>query len=124
MSNDWYIEVGRQRMAEIAAGRAQAQADLELAKRDNDQYSAAAALQNIADIDQAQANLTRLYDQYIASQTPPPPATDQEILAKPLQSMTHDEWFRFLSKNTKHGLDANSYREGMAEVQRRRARGE
>jgi hypothetical protein len=55
--SDWYVDIGRQRLAELNAGRAQAQADLELAKSTGDTDAASTALQNIADIDAAQANL-------------------------------------------------------------------
>jgi hypothetical protein len=60
MADDWYVEIGRQRLAELNAGRAQALADLELAKSNGDTDAASAALQNIADIDAATGNLGRL----------------------------------------------------------------
>src|SRR6266581_5502663 len=102
-NNDWYINVGRQRMAEISAGRAQALANLEIAKRDNDEYGAAEAIQNIADIDQAQANLGRLYDQYARSQTPPPPPTKEERLARPWDKMTWEDAYA-IAAESKHGV--------------------
>jgi hypothetical protein len=123
MADDWYVKVGRQRMAEISAGRAQAQADLELAKRDGDEYAAGAAIQNLADMDQLQNNLARLYDQYIASQQPPPEPSREERLAKPLNRMNYGDVYEML-KHSKYGVDHDAFREGIAEVARRRARGE
>jgi hypothetical protein len=123
MAEDWYVEIGRHRLAELNAGRAQAQADLELAKSTGDTDAASAALQNIADIDQAQANLGRLYDPYVRSQQAPPPPSDQERAAKPLHRMDYSDVYQML-KHSKYGVDDNAFREGIAEVGRRRARGE
>jgi hypothetical protein len=73
MADDWLIEQGRDRMAEISAARAQAVADLERAKASYDTDSARSAIQTIADLDRQRADLTALYDQYVRSQNPPAP---------------------------------------------------
>jgi hypothetical protein len=124
MADDWYLTIGQQRLSELTAGRAQALADLELAKRDGDYDAASTALQNIADIDQAQANLGRLYDQYVRSQQPPPEPSKEEIMAKPPERMTYADMYRILKADAKHGIDDNAYLAGIQEAQRRRARGE
>jgi hypothetical protein len=123
MANDWYIEVGHQRLAELRAGRAQAQADLEIAKRDDDRAAASEALQNIADIDAAEANIGRLYNQYIQSQQPPPPPTLEERRAKPWEKMDYSDVWE-MSKSKYGPPDEASFRAGIQEAQRRRARGE
>jgi hypothetical protein len=52
-----------------------------------------------------------------------PPLSDEERAAKPLNRMNYQDVYAML-KHSKYGVDDNAFREGIAEVQRRRARGE
>jgi hypothetical protein len=123
--NDWYIEQGRARMQQISAARASAVADLEIAKSHYDDDSATIAIQTIADLDAQRANLSNLYDAYVRSAYPPAPPepSPEERAAKPLSRMDYSDVYQML-KGSKYGVDDNAFRAGIAEVQRRRARGE
>jgi hypothetical protein len=122
--SDWYLERGEQRLAALRAGRAQALADLEAAKRDADADAADNAIAYLADINQQEANTIALYNQYAQSQMPPPEPDEATLQAMPVQNMTHNQWFQYLNKHSKYGVDVDAYRRGMAEVAARRARGE
>jgi hypothetical protein len=125
MADDWYIEVGKQRLADINAQRSQAVADLEAAKVRYDSDTAADAIQRIADCDAQRANMMGLYNQYWHSQNPPQPPepSREERMAKPLERMDYNDVYEML-KHSKYGVDDDAFRAGIAEVQRRRARGE
>jgi hypothetical protein len=83
------------------------------------------AIQSIADLDRQRADLMALYNQYWQSQHPPAPPepSPEERAAKPLSHMNYGDVYEML-KNSKYGVDDNAFRAGIAEVQRRRARGE
>ena len=82
-TDDFYTFSARQRLQQINAGRAQALADLEVAKAQADYDFAGAAVQQIADLEAEASNVVNLHDQYVASQTPPeqPEATAEERFA-------------------------------------------
>ena len=128
-SDDFYTYSARQRLQQINAGRAQALADLEVAKAQADYNSAGAAVQQIADLEAQRQSLVNLHDQYIRSQQPPeqPEVTAEERFARPLERMTWEDGLD-VSRNSQYGkdLDANdpNVQAGFREVMRRRARGE
>ena len=128
-SDDFYTYSARQRLQQINAGRAQALADLEVAKAQADYDSAGAAVQQIADLEAQRQSLVNLHDQYIRSQQPPeqPEVTAEERFARPLERMTWEDGLD-VSRNSQYGkdLDANdpNVQAGFREVMRRRARGE
>jgi hypothetical protein len=128
-NSDWYIEAGKARLQEITAQRAQALADLEVAKQ-SDPYAtsetATEALQRIANLDAERSNMMQLYQAYWNSQHPPtlPEPSRQELLAKPMDQMTHADMYKVLKGSTKHGIDDAGYMAGIREVAARRARGE
>jgi transcription elongation GreA/GreB family factor len=124
MSDDFLYKSAAKQYQVLQAGRDEAVANISNARRYGDEDTAAENIQYLANIDSQIRDLTDLCNRHVASQTPAPPATDQEILAKPLDQMNHNEWYRYLNKTTKHGLDEAGYREGIAEVARRRARGQ
>jgi hypothetical protein len=74
-----------QRLAQLEAERAAALADLAAHKATGDRDSAAAAIQQIANLDVELQNLGSLYRRYEASQNPPKPPepTLEERRAKP-----------------------------------------
>ena len=67
-ADDFYTYSARQRFQQINAGRAQALADLEVAKAQADYDFAGAAVQQIADLEAQRQSLVNLHDQYIRSQ--------------------------------------------------------
>jgi hypothetical protein len=127
MANDWYLEVGQQRLSNLRAGRAQALADLEYAKSNGDRDSADTALQNIADIDAAEANLMQLYNRYAASQQPPPEPSAEERAARPISRMDWTDVVE-MTRQSKYAKnirpDDPNLIAGWQEAQRRRQRGE
>jgi hypothetical protein len=92
-SDDFYTFSARQRLQQINAGRAQALADLEVAKAGSDYDSAGQAVQQIANLDAEARNVVALHEQYVASQTPPAPVelTAEERAAKPWDRMDWDD---------------------------------
>ena len=124
-SDDFYTFTARQRLQQINANRAQALADLEVCKANSDYESAAQAVQQIADLDSQRANLVALHRQYVESQTPvaPPELSQEEKHAKPIEAMNYGDVYE-MANTSKYGVDENAFRAGIAEVARRRARGE
>ena len=124
-SDDFYTFTARQRLQQINANRAQCLADLEQAKASADYDSAASAVQQIANLEAEKQNLVNLHDQYVRSQTPvaPPELTQEEKHTKPWDRMDYGDVWE-MTQNSKYGVDENAFRAGMAEVARRRTRGE
>ena len=128
-SDDFYSYSARQRLQQISAGRAQALADLEVAKASADYDLAGQAVQTIANLDAEARNVVALHEQYVASQTPPAPVelTPEEKAAKPWDRMDWNDALD-LARTSQFGkdLDHNDphVQAGYREVMRRRARGE
>jgi|SRR5215475_5665024 len=124
-ADDYYTHLARQRVQRLDASAAQARADLEQAKANADYESADVAVQTLADLEAQKRNVIDLHQQYVASQTPPAPVelTQEEKHAKPWDRMDYGDVWE-MSQNSKYGVDENAFRAGMAEVARRRARGE
>ena len=129
MSDDWYIEMGRNRLAQINADRAEHLASLERAKANYDHDAAAYAISEIANCDAQRANLSALYDQYIRSQNPPrpPEPTKEERAARPISAMDWNDVVE-MTRQSKYAKDIRpddpNMIAGWNEAQRRRARGE
>jgi hypothetical protein len=129
MADDFYTSAAQQRFAQIEADRAQALADLQQAKSGGDGYSAAEAVQRIADLDSAARNLVDLHQRYSQSQNPPPApeATAEERHARPWDRMDATDMLN-LARQSKYAKDMDfsdpNFQAGVREVQRRRARGE
>jgi len=125
-ADDYYSHLARQQIQRLDASAAQARADLEMAKANADYESAGVAVQTLADIEQQKQNVLNLHDQYVRSQQgppPPPEPTQEEKAARPWDKMDYGDVWE-MSQNSKYGVDENAFRAGMAEVARRRARGE
>lgn len=126
MTDDFYSGSARRRLEMIEAERAAATADLAAFKANADYDSAGQAIQQLANLDAERANLTNLYQRYVASQTPPaqPELSPEEKAARPWHHMTPQDALD-LAKTSKYGkdLDFNNpdVRAGWNEVQRRRA---
>jgi hypothetical protein len=124
---DWYIERGQQRLAALRAGRAQAIADLELAKRDGDADGADTAIAVLADINQQEQATIALYNQYQQSQMPPPEPSKEERAARPIDRMDWSDIVE-MTRQSKYAKnirpDDPNMIAGWQEAQRRRARGE
>ena len=129
MADDFYTSAAQQRFAELEASRAQSLANLQSAKATGDQYSASAAVQELANIDAEVRNLTDLHSRYVQSQNPPPAPeiSKEQRAAKNWTEMTPDDALE-LARNSKYGRDLDwndpNVRAGFQEAQRRRARGE
>jgi hypothetical protein len=124
MADDPYVAAGRHRVAVIDAAISQAQADLQSHVVNNDLESMGESEQTIANLRADRQNLLNLHAEYERSRMPVPEPSDAELQAMPVQNMTHNQWFNYLNKTTKHGVDVDGYRRGVAEVAARRARGE
>jgi hypothetical protein len=122
---DFYLRAASQRANIIQAETAAAQADLAAHRANGDLESAAEAVQRLANLQAEAANLSTLYSNYRRSTQPPAPAevSQEERHARPWDRMDYsDTWA--ISKNSKFGVDEDAFRAGIAEVQRRKARGE
>jgi hypothetical protein len=122
--DDPYVAAGRHRIAAIDAAIAQAQADAQAHVVNNDLESLGESEQTIANLRADRQNLLNLHADYQRSQIPAPEPSEAELQAMPVQNMTHDQWFRYLNKTTKYGVDPDGYRRGVIETAARRARGE
>jgi hypothetical protein len=114
MSDDYYLQRGKERMDQIHAERAAAVAELQSAKARYDDDSAALAIQQIADLDAAAENLNALCNRYVASQYPPAPPqqSPEEKAAKPLSHMNYGDVYEMV-KNSKYGVDDDAFRRGI-----------
>jgi len=121
MSEDFYSDAARRQMELIRVERSAAAADLESARANSDYDTAATAVQQIANLDAAAANLGNLYQRHVQSQQPPAPIelSAEEKAAKPVNRMDYRDVYE-MAKTSKHGVDDNAFRAGMAEVARRK----
>jgi hypothetical protein len=124
MADDFYIDAAKQQLAMLDAERQACLADLATHRVNGDRESAAGCVQTLANIDAQKSNLNALYQQYAASQQPPPPESAEMKAAKPISEMNYQDIYEWTKKNSKIGIDDDMFRAGIAEVQRRRARGE
>jgi hypothetical protein len=129
MADDFYLQAGSQRLAQIEAERAAALADLAAYKANHDQDSAAASIQQIANLDVEAANLNNLYQRYQQSQNPPAPPepSKEERAARPIHRMDWSDVVD-MTRQSKHARDIKpddpNLIAGWQEAQRRRQRGE
>jgi hypothetical protein len=70
--SDWYIQIAGEQYNQLKAQRAQELANLESARSNYDNGSAALYVQALADVDQKINNLASLVQQYQHSQQPAP----------------------------------------------------
>ena len=93
MSDDFYEDAARARLAQLDAFRAQALADLAQHRANGDREAAAEVVQQIADTDAARANVLNLHQSYVRSQQRPGPEqiSPEERQARPLDKMTYDD---------------------------------
>jgi hypothetical protein len=105
MSDDFYLQAGSQRLVQIEAERAAALADLAAHKANHDSDSAAAAIQQIANLDVELSNLNNLYSRYVQSQNPPPPEpSPEERAARPVSHMDWQDVVN-LARQSKYARD-------------------
>jgi hypothetical protein len=124
-AEDIYTFAARERLQRLEADRARALAELQEAKASNDTYAMGDAVEAIAALDVRKECILGLHDRYVRSQTPvqPPELTQEEKAAKPIHAMDYSDVYE-MSQKSRYGVDENAFRAGMAEVLRRRARGE
>ena len=129
MADDFYTQAARSRAEAIEMQIAASRADLLVHRNNSDLQAAGEAVQTIANLEAERANLTNLYNQYVQSQQAPQPEvlTDEERIARPWNKMTPDDGLQ-LAKTSKYGKSLDwsdpNVRNGYAEAQRRRYRGE
>ena len=122
--SDFYQESAEARMERLNFQRQMALTNLQEARMTGDVHGGGEYAQEIADIDAAKANLVKLHNNYLQSQQPVhQEQTDQEYMHKAPERMDYNDSYRIASKS-KHGVDEAAFRAGIAEVQRRKARGE
>jgi hypothetical protein len=127
--SDFYQDSAQRRLQQIEAERAAAMADLAAHRLNSDYDSAGQVIQQVANLDSERANLTALYQRYVAENTPrqPEQRTQEELEHLPWNKMTPDDGLQ-LAKTSKYGRDLDwsdpNVRNGYAEAQRRRYRGE
>jgi hypothetical protein len=126
MPQDFYLTAAQQRANMIEAELASAKADLAAYKANNDVESAGSTVQQIANLTAEQQNLSNLYSAYVQSQQPQqaPELSPEERAAKPIHRMDYRDAYELAKSGSKYGVDDNAFRAGIAEVQRRKARGE
>jgi hypothetical protein len=106
MSDDFYTDVARRRLAQIEAEEAQAQAHLIAARANGDtDYGTeqAEALEVLALRKQA---LLQMHQQHVASQNPPPrpQQTREQLRAKPIEQMDGNDAVQ-IWRTSKYGKD-------------------
>jgi hypothetical protein len=128
-NDDFYLQAGSQRLAQIEAERAAALPDLAAYKANGDRESAAQSVQQLANLDSELQNLNSLYQRYQQSQNPPapPPASKEERAARPWDRMDWEDVTN-LARQSKYARDIRPDDPGLVagwqEAQRRRQRGE
>ena len=121
---DFYQESAEARMERLNFQRQMALTNLQEARMTGDVHGGGEFAQEIADIDAAKENLVRLHNNYLQSKQPVhQEQTDQEFVSKSPERMDYSDSWRIASKSV-HGIDEAAFRAGIAEVQRRKARGE
>jgi hypothetical protein len=129
MADDFYLQAGSQRLAQIEAERAAALADLAAYKANHDQESAAQSIQQIANLDVELANLGNLYQRYQQSQNPPPvpEPSPEERAGRPISRMDWSDVVE-MTRQSKYAKnirpDDPNLIAGWNEAMRRRSRGE
>jgi len=121
--DDDLVQAAERRFQALNAARLRSQAQLAEYRAEGNGDGIEESLQEIANIDAASNNLVGLAKRHAQAQQPPPPQTDQEWLTKAPERMDYNDVARMASKS-KYGFDDAGFRAGIAEVQRRRARGE
>jgi hypothetical protein len=118
-------QAGHNRWLQLDEFLAQEQANLARHHRTGDVENASMSIQLIANAVQEKQALQALHDEQVRAETPPPappPLTREEQMAKPLEKMTWEDGWN-IANTSKHGVDPESFKAGMAEVMRRKAQG-
>jgi hypothetical protein len=122
MSEDWNSEIAaaNRQLQRLGAQWAQAEAEYRQAEVSGDEDTMDLAIQQKADIEQSQRNIYAGYNARVANYyaNMPRQPTQEEIQAKPITAMSHQELFDHLSKTSKHGVDLEAYKRGMDYVAR------
>src|SRR5436305_12267584 len=89
MSNDYYLDLAKQRAQQLEADKAELLAGLARARANGDDYSGTEILQGIANNQQEVRNLHQLHNDYVAAQNPQQvPLSREEWRARPVERMT------------------------------------
>jgi hypothetical protein len=117
---DDVIESGRRQLERLNAAMAEANAQYQRAKIEGDVEGQDSALQDWSNLENQAVNLQNSYSRQIAAAQAAAPRepTQEEVLSKPITSMSHQELFDHLNKTSKYGADLESYKRGMDYVAR------
>jgi hypothetical protein len=99
---------------------AQANAQYQQCRIEGDQDGMDSSLQLWSDLENQATNLHNSYNRQIAAAyaAQPREPTAEEILAKPITAMNHQELFDHINRTSKHGADLEAYKRGMDYVAR------
>ena len=116
--DDETLRIGRQQVARIDAGLAQANAEFQQAKVNGDEESAGLAMQTYADLEAQKLNLLNAYDRQIAAEQTAAPRqlTREQINKMDLNEMSPEIRKWWFSQQSKHGQDSAAYDAGEAFV--------
>lgn len=125
--SDFYLKSAAAQMQAIQTARANALAELEQHRQNKDKYAAGQAVQQLADLAAAQENLQRLANQYVQSQQPAPPLSEEQRRAKPWDQMDFSDSLE-MARQSRYAknltADDPNFVAGMREAMARRSRGE
>ena len=123
--DDDLLGAAEQQMRTLNAVRSRIQADLAEARAYGDPAAIGSEIQALANNDQQIQALSNLAERHARSQQPQyqAPQTEREWREKSPERMDYNDVAAIAAKS-KYGFDDAKFREGIAEVQRRRARGE
>jgi hypothetical protein len=125
MSDDFITRSLQRQLDEINAQQRQVEANIARAKADNDDYLGGEYAREHAQLRATRNMIIADYNEEMARQTPkaPPPQTAEEWRVKSAEKMDWNDAYQVAAKS-RHGVDMDAFKRGIAEVQARRARGE
>jgi hypothetical protein len=120
MSDDFYLSAAQKRALQLDAEANQITTGLMQARANDDEYTARDLIQGLANVQAERRNLDMAVREYVQASNPPSPPqlTAEEVKAKPIERMTHEERMKMF-ESPRHGpVDANKYWEGVEHVRR------
>jgi hypothetical protein len=125
--NDFYDASARKRYQVLEAAKARAIANLEEYRATGDEDSAAEELQTLATINDQQASLQRLHQQYHQQMQPPPAPRPDSWREKRTDEMTPQDVINMIQQGDgKHSktMSAEDYWRGYQKLQQAKAAGD
>jgi hypothetical protein len=125
MADDFLLDNAEKRLRTLRASKQRAMANLAEYQASECDDAAQEELGTLAYLEVEERGILQMRADYLRAQNPAPtaPQSDQEWLSKSVERMDYNDVARIAAKS-KYGFDDAAFRAGIAEVQRRRARGE